>query len=108
MALEKLLQDPNFTLVSGPADCSLSKVFCCDLLSVAMSRAPEGGIWITVMNNLNTLAVASLCEVHAVVLAENVMPQEDVIQRAGLEGISLISTPLPIFEAAVAAQNYLD
>lgn len=108
MALEKLLQDPNFTLVSGPADCPLSKVFCCDLLSVAMSRAPEGGIWITVMNNLNTLAVASLCEVHAVVLAENVIPQEDVIQRAGLEGISLISTPLPIFEAAVAAQNYLD
>ena len=41
----------------------IEKVFCCDLLSIAMGRAPTGCAWVTVMANLNTLAVASLADV---------------------------------------------
>ena len=36
--------------------------FCCDLLSVAMGKAPAGCAWVTVMGNMNTLAVATLAD----------------------------------------------
>ncbi len=37
----------------------ITRAFCCDLLSVAMGKAPAGCAWVTVMANINTLAVAS-------------------------------------------------
>ena len=33
----------------GNASLEIAKVFCCDLLSIAMSKAPENGAWVTVM-----------------------------------------------------------
>ena len=50
----------------------IAKVFCCDLLSIAMSKAPENGAWVTVMGNKNTLAVASLADVSCIILAEGI------------------------------------
>ena len=42
----------------GNASLEIAKVFCCDLLSIAMSKAPENGAWVTVMGNKNTLALS--------------------------------------------------
>lgn len=44
------------------AEREITRVFCCDLLSVAMGKAPAGCAWVTVMANINTLAVASLTD----------------------------------------------
>ena len=38
-------------------DREIGKVFCCDLLSIAMGKAPADCAWVTVMGNINTLAV---------------------------------------------------
>ena len=40
-------------------DREIERVFCCDLLSVAMARAPEGCAWVTVIGNANAVAVAT-------------------------------------------------
>ena len=42
-AVQDLIQRNCFELKNrGQADRAVTKVFCCDLLSVAMGRAPEG------------------------------------------------------------------
>ena len=105
--LEYLVQKPFLTQKAGPVSGPLTKVYCCDLLSLAMSKAPTGGVWVTVMNNINTIAVAALCDVSAVILAEGVVPDENMIARAEEEGIALFSSSLAVFETAKEAESCL-
>lgn len=89
------------TLVGADLDREVTKVFCCDLLSIAMSKAPAGCVWVTVMGNRNTLAVASLAEAACIVLAEGVSLDEGTLAKAGEEGIAVLATELPVFDIAL-------
>lgn len=75
--------------------------FCCDLLSVAMGKAPSGSAWVTVMGNMNTIAVASLADVSCIILAEQAPLDEIACKRANEQGITVLETDLPIFDAAL-------
>lgn len=75
--------------------------FCCDLLSFAMSRAPYGCAWVTVMGNVNTLAVAALADAACVILAEGASLDEAALQKAKEQGITVFRTEGPIFETAL-------
>jgi hypothetical protein len=102
--------DDNFTVInrSGEADSiTLSKVFCCDLLSFAMARNPAGSVWVTVMGNVNTMGVMALTEGGCVVLAENAALDENALKKAIEQDITVIKTTLPVFEAALTAHNIL-
>ena len=77
------------------------QVFCCDLLSIAMSKAPADGVWVTVMGNKNTLAVASLTETACIILAEGVGLDEGTLKQAESEGIAVLTTELPVFDMAL-------
>ena len=72
-----------------------------DLLSWVMGRAKENNVWITIMTNVNTVAVGSLADVSAVLLAEGVKLEQPVIDCAEARGVNVLSTPLSAFEAAV-------
>ena len=102
--LDKLDQ---FTLLSLSKDTEITKVFCCDLLSIAMGKAPAGSAWVTVMANVNTLAVASLTDVACIILAEGVTFENSLIEKAKEEGIAVFKTDLPIFDAALLINNSL-
>lgn len=80
---------------------TISKVYCCDLLSIAMGRAPAGSAWVTVMANMNTLAVASLTDAACVILAEGAVLDDTCIQKAKAQGICVFETELPVFDAAL-------
>lgn len=79
----------------------ITRPFCCDLLSLALSRASEGSAWVTVMGNMNTLAVASLTEVSCIILAEGVSLDEAATQKAQSGDVCIIKTPLSVFDAAL-------
>ena len=79
----------------------ITGVYCCDLLSIAMTKVPAGAAWVTVMSNLNTLAVASLTEAACVILAEGAAVEETLVERAKQQGICLFRTEKPVFEAAL-------
>lgn len=85
----------------------ITKPFCCDLLSIAMSRAPEGGAWVTVMGNINTLAVAALTDTALIVLAEDAVLDEAGSKKAVEEGVTVLKTSMPIFDAAMAIYQKL-
>ncbi len=61
-----------------------------DLLSWVMGRARSGDAWITIMSNLNIVAVASLADPSCIILAEGVCPEEGVLQRAEAQGVNLL------------------
>lgn len=109
MTLGDFIGTNTFTLVNdgGNHDVEISGLYCCDLLSIAMGNAPEACMWVTVMNNINTLAVAALAECGCIVLACNVAPDEAFIAKAKEQNITVFSTELPVFDAALLAHNCL-
>ena len=72
-----------------------------DLLSWVMGNAQADDVWITIMSNVNTLAVASLADVSCVLLAENVTLDAETAAAAASRGINVLSTPKSAYDAAV-------
>ena len=90
----------NHTPQLDPAQVSLSGGYVCDMLSDVMGSAREGQAWITIMKHLNTVAVASLTGIPAIVFAKGNIPEETVVEKAAAEGICLVSSPLDTFSLA--------
>ena len=72
--------------------------YCGDLLSWVMGRAVSGDAWVTIMSNINVIAVAQLTDVACVILAEGVVPGDDLIAAAEMRGVNLFSSKEPTFE----------
>ena len=96
------LHELGFCPVCEGEEKEITGGFCGDLLSWAMDSAQEGQVWFTVMGNINTIAVACLADVAAVVLCHGAALADDARARAAAEGVNLYTTSLPEFEAAAA------
>ena len=108
MTVENLYSaDGLKTVCKGDASKEITGVYCCDMLSVAMSKAPAGACWVTVVSNLNTLAVASLTDCACVIIAGGVAVGDDVRAKAESEGISVFTSEEPVFETALAVHKLL-
>lgn len=73
-----------------------------DLLSWVMGRAKAGDAWITIMSNINVVAVAALVDAACIILAEDVSVDEKIIDTARAKGINIFKTAKPAYETAVA------
>ena len=82
-------------------DREITRLVCCDLLSIAMSKAPAGCAWVTVMGNMNTLAVATLAEAACIIMAEGTALDEVAMKKARDQEITVLATELPVFDAAL-------
>lgn len=88
------------------ADRQIDCGFCGDLLSRAMGYCPENSAWFTVMGNINAIAVASLKDVACIVLCRGGAVQPDALEKAGEEGINILSSSAPAWE--LAGRLYMD
>lgn len=83
-------------------ECDLSRkvegVYCGDLLSWVMSHAKSSYCLVTIMSNVNVLAVASLLDLSCVILAESVIPDEEFIKVAKEKNINVLSSNHTAFE----------
>ena len=50
-----------------------------DLLSWVMGRLSADHAWVTIMSNVNIVAVATLTDPSCIILSDGVVPEEDVI-----------------------------
>lgn len=109
MTVEGLMDQGIFDVVNqgDGLDREITTPFCCDLLSIAMGRAPSGCAWVTVMGNMNTLAVATLADAACVILAEGAVLDEIAKKKAADQDITVLSTQMPIFEAALKVHGLL-
>ncbi|MDO5293736.1 MAG: hypothetical protein Q4F05_13445 [bacterium] len=102
MTVKELIESGKFHVINDQGDCTkeITVPFCCDLLSIAMSKAPAGAAWVTVMGNVNTIAVASLTEVSVLILAQGMKLDEFALKKARSQNIIVLASSMPIFEAA--------
>lgn len=103
MTVQNLLDSGAFRTVNvgENPEREITVPFCCDLLSIAMGRAPAGCAWVTVMGNMNTLAVASLADAACIIMAEGAALDEVALKKAKEQEITVLDTELPIFDAAL-------
>lgn len=82
-------------------------VYIGDLLSWVMGRAGEDNAWITIMTNINVVAVASLSDVACVILAEGTAPDQEVLSTAEEKGVNLLSSSLGAYEIALKLSSLI-
>lgn len=109
MKVCELIQDGSFRVLNegNISEREISVPYCCDLLSVAMGRMPAHSAWVTVMGNVNTLAVAALADAACIILAEGSHLDEPALSKAKQQEITVLWTELPIFEAALMVYQKL-
>ncbi len=78
-----------------------------DLLSWVMGRAPGGAAWVTIMSNPNVAAVAVMADLPCVILAEHVVPDDALKERALRENVALLRSPLGAYELSCQLRDLL-
>ena len=74
--------------------------YCSDLLSIVMSSARQGHVWITMQGHPNLVAISVLINLSAVVVAENSKVDDETIEKARGEGTVILRTGLTSYEIA--------
>ena len=103
MTVQELIDSGSFQIINvgEDTDRAITTPFCCDLLSIAMGRAPAGCAWVTVMGNMNTLAVATLADAACIIMAEGTALDDIAMKKAKDQEITVLATELPVFDAAL-------
>ena len=108
MTVKSLMETLTFKEIVCPEpEAEITGVYIGDLLSWVMGRSAAGNAWITIMSNVNILAVTSLTEASVIILSENVEPDENVAESAAQKGINIFSTGLTSYETAVKLHKAL-
>ena len=95
-------------LVEGELDREINDCYIGDLLSWVMGRAPEDSAWLTVMGNINSIAVATLADVSCIVLTENAPLDADAKAKAEMHGVTILSTEENSYNVAVKLSKLLE
>jgi len=72
-----------------------------------MGRAPSDCAWLTVMGNMNAVAVSVLADISVIILAENAACDQPAISKAIEQGVNVLKTSLPAFEAGLIVHELL-
>ena len=108
MNISEFAREINAEVLSMPRpEAEILGGYCGDLLSWVMGRAEADCVWVTIMSNINVIAVASLSGVSCVVFSEGVTPDADAVKRAELEEINLISTPKTSYEVCAVLSKII-
>ena len=101
MTVTELQQALSLTPVAVPeGDREVEGVYIGDLLSWVMGRAQADNVWLTIMSNLNIVAVATLSDVSCIILCEGVTLEESVRNTAEAKGVNILATEAPAYETA--------
>ncbi|HBT65375.1 MAG TPA: hypothetical protein DEB10_12030 [Ruminococcaceae bacterium] len=108
MTVTELVKRLNLEiLVEGDGSREVTGGYAGDLLSWVMGRAREGDAWITVMGNLNAIAVAVLADTACIILPEDAALDKDARERAVTEGIPILRSSETSFQLAVKIDRLL-
>jgi len=100
MTIHSLVRKLNLDVYSGDngLDKEITTGYCSDLLSDVMGNSKEGDLWITLQTHKNIMAVASLKDLSAILLVNNLKANADTIETSNEENIPILGTSLSAFE----------
>lgn len=104
MTVAECAQTLSLRYLAGEAGAQneISGGYVGDLLSWVMGRLEEGQAWITVMGNINAIAVATLKDASCIILTDEAPLDEDARRRAELEGVPVLVTEKNSYQTALA------
>lgn len=104
MTIKELAEICGFTpvYVGGLADREVSGAYACDLLSWVIGRAKENNALVTVMTNVNVVAVAAMADLSCIILSEGVVLDANALERAEQNDIPVLSSAMTTYETCVA------
>lgn len=94
-------------LVEDDMEREITDCYIGDLLSWVMGRAPEDSAWLTVMGNINSIAVATLADVSCIVLTESAALDSDAKNKAETHGVNILTTEENSYHLAVKLSRLL-
>ena len=101
MTVNELSAQAEFKALTMPdGEREITGVYIGDLLSWVMGRAKADCAWITIMSNINIVAVAALADTACIILAESVELPEDVVSTATQKNVNILSSELGAYEIA--------
>ncbi len=93
----ELIEAENMTPETD-VNAEVSCGYTCDLLSWVMAHGAAGMAWVTVQTHMNVIAVASLHDMSCVIIPEGIHVEDEVLEKASEEGISVLSSGLTAFD----------
>lgn len=101
MTVEDFVKKSGYKIVTLPhPEREIDGCYIGDLLSWVMGRCEPGNLWITIISNLNVVAVSTLADASAIILAEGVTLDEEVMNIALQKGVNVISSPSTAYATA--------
>ena len=108
MTVEQLCEHLSLSAISLPQPGrEVTGCYSGDLLSWVMGRAQGGDVWITIMSNVNIVAVGALADVAAILLAEGVTLDEQVIATANAKGVNILASEQSAYALSVRLSTVL-
>ncbi|MDF2877322.1 MAG: AraC family transcriptional regulator [Clostridia bacterium] len=100
LTIKELIRSAEFEIVAGEKgmDNEVEGGYVGDLLSFVMAHAKEKDVWVTIQGHINSVAVASLLGLSAIILSEGVAADSEMIKKADEEGIPILRTKLSSFD----------
>ena len=91
MTVNSLIEKLDLEVLNlSEGDREITGGYVGDLLSWVMGKAESGDMWVTIMTNINVVAVASLVDTACVVIADKAEVAPEVIEKARAQGINLL------------------
>lgn len=109
MKISEIIKELDLSVLTG-ADYEDREVTGCyigDLLSHVMGKVQPDDLWITIMNNINIVAVASLCDVAAILICEGVSAPAEVLEKADSQDVVILKSELSAYELAGKIRDIL-
>lgn len=100
MVVKEISEKLGLKILSAGRDQEVTGGYVSDLLSDVIANAEEGRLWITVQRHLNIVAVAQLKKLAGIILSNGIEPEAAVLERAGQEGIFVLSAAADSFHTA--------
>ena len=108
MTVKELADQFGYRVLCLPdGERKISGGYAGDLLSWVMGRLEADQAWVTIMSNVNIVAVAALADPACIILSEKVMPDEGVLERAEQQGINLLATEKTTFSVCTDLASIL-
>lgn len=102
MTAAQLVEKLDLSVLCMPEpDAEITGAYAGDLLSWVMGRATEGDAWVTIMTNINTVAVASLAGIALVIVCDSSEIEDEVVKTASSKSVNMVRTASPMYEMCV-------
>ena len=92
MTVIELANKIGCEFVVGDQNRKVTSGYSGDLLSRVMGNAPANCAWVTVMGNINAIAIAVLDDISCIILAEGAQIDQDAQEKAKEQNVAILKS----------------